>query len=346
MYEHITIHRFRLFRDVHVDGLRRINLLTGTNNSGKTALLEALLLLSGGANGELPLRLNRIRGLAASGTIRQVANALFGPLFPNLDTADPVVIEGRHSDFGRVKVTLSLRDSETTSLPLEPAQHAEEDLQHVSLHLTFARDSAPQQEVEVKCTPNGFEMQPPPADAPLLCSILTSKTGNAEEDAGRYSRLRVRKQGDVLLEALQIIEPRLEQIEVNSASGRSILCGDIGLPELLPLGLMGEGMSRVARLILAIADSPGGVVLVDEIENGVHHSVLPGVWRAVDEAAVRARTQVFATTHSFECVQAASAMIGEGLGLYRLQPDVASRPIVDYPTEALEGALENGIEVR
>lgn len=346
MYEHITIHRFRLFRDVHVGGLRRINLLTGENNSGKTALLEALLLLSGGANGELPLRLNRIRGLAASGTIRQVANALFGPLFPKLDTADPVVIEGHHSDFGHVKVTLSLRDSETTRLSLQPAQHAEEDLLHVSLQLSFERDSAPQQEVEVKCTPNGFEMQPPPADAPLLCSILTSKTGNAEEDAGRYSRLRVRKQGDVLLDALRIIEPRLEQIEVNSASGRSILCGDIGLPELLPLGLMGEGMSRVARLILAIADSSGGVVLVDEIENGIHHSVLPGVWRAVDEAAVRAKTQVFATTHSFECVQAASAMIGDGLGLYRLQPDVASRPIVDYPTEALEGALETGIEVR
>ncbi len=346
MYEHITIHRFRLFRDVHVDGLRRLNLLTGANNSGKTALLEALLLVSGGANGELPLRLNRIRGLAASGTVRQVANALFGPLFPNLDTADPVVIEARHSELGRVKVSLSLRDSVTTRLPLEPPQHAEEDLQHVSLNLSFERDSAPQQEVEVKCTPNGFEMQPPPTDAPLLCSILTSKTGNAEEDAGRYSRLRVRKQGDVLLDALRIIEPRLEQIEVNSASGRSILCGDIGLPELLPLGLMGEGMSRVARLILAIADSPGGVVLVDEIENGIHHSVLPGVWRAVDEAAVRARTQVFATTHSFECVQAASAMIGDGLRLYRLQPDVASQPIVDYPTEALEGALENGIEVR
>lgn len=346
MYEHITIHRFRLFRDVHVDGLRRLNLLAGANNSGKTALLEALLLVSGGANGELPLRLNRIRGLAASGTVRQVADALFGPLFPRLDTTDPVVIEGRHSDLGCVKVTLSLRDSVATRLPLESARHAEEDLQHISLHLSFERDSTPPQDVEVRCTPNGFEMQPPPTDAPLLCSILTSKTGNAEEDAGRYSRLRVRKQGDVLLHALRIIEPRLEQIEVNSASGRSILCGDIGLPELLPLGLMGEGMSRVARLILAIADSPGGVVLVDEIENGVHHSVLEKVWKAIHEAAVHNGVQLFATTHSLECIHAARQAVGGDVRLIRLQPHVESRPVVDYTEEALSGAFDFGMEVR
>ena len=84
-----------------------------------------------------------------------------------------------------------------------------------------------------------------------------------------------------------------------------MIWGDIGLPELVPLPAMGEGMTQIAWLVLAIASMPDGVVLVDEIENGIHHSVLPDVWRAIDEAAKQFHTQIFATTHSFECVMAA-----------------------------------------
>ena len=84
-----------------------------------------------------------------------------------------------------------------------------------------------------------------------------------------------------------------------------MIWGDIGLRELVPLAVMGDGMSRLARLVLAIADAPGGLVLVDEIETGLHHTVLSDVWRVVDEAARQFETQVVATTHSYECIRAA-----------------------------------------
>ena len=64
-----------------------------------------------------------------------------------------------------------------------------------------------------------------------------------------------------------------------------MIWGDIGLPELIPLPVMGEGMTKIASLVLAIATAKGGIVLVDEIENGLHHSVLPKVWETVDRAA-------------------------------------------------------------
>ena len=83
------------------------------------------------------------------------------------------------------------------------------------------------------------------------------------------------------MNALRIIEPKLQSIEDNSAGGFPMIWGDIGLPELVPLAMMGEGMTRLARLVLAIASAPGGLVLVDEIETGLHHTVLPDVWRAV-----------------------------------------------------------------
>ena len=62
---------------------------------------------------------------------------------------------------------------------------------------------------------------------------------------------------------------------------------DVGLSELVPLSTMGEGMARVARLILALPAARGGLVLVDEIENGLHRSVLLKVWCSVAHAAAR-----------------------------------------------------------
>ena len=105
-------------------------------------------------------------------------------------------------------------------------------------------------------------------------------------------------------------------------------------------------MVRVARLVLSIATSPKGVVLVDEIENGVHHSAMEKVWKAVHEAVMVSGVQIFATTHSLECIHAARRAVGDDLRLIRLQPHVASRPVVDYTEEALAGAFEFGMEVR
>ena len=124
-----------------------------------------------------------------------------------------------------------------------------------------------------------------------------------------------------------------------------MIFGDIGLPELVPLNVMGEGMVRVARLVLSIAKSPKGVVLVDEIENGIHHSAMEKVWAAVSRAANEYDTQVFATTHSLECVHAAHQAIPEGLRLHRLQPDTG-RTSVAYGTDEIEAAVRHNVEVR
>ena len=84
-----------------------------------------------------------------------------------------------------------------------------------------------------------------------------------------------------------------------------MLRGDIGIGRMIPFALLGGGLGRLAGILLSIADAPGGVVLIDEVENGFHRSVLSRVWSAIGEAAGRYETQVFATTHSFECIEAA-----------------------------------------
>jgi AAA15 family ATPase/GTPase len=106
----------------------------------------------------------------------------------------------------------------------------------------------------------------------------------------------------MLLDALTLIEPRLKRIAVVATGDAPVLYGDIGLSQMLQLANMGDGMSRLASLILAIGNAQNGVVLVDEIENGFHHTMMQKVWAAIGKAARRSNTQVFATTHSLECI--------------------------------------------
>ena len=159
--------------------------------------------------------------------------------------------------------------------------------------------------------------------------------------------MRIEKQGDFLLEALQVMEPRLRSVEDNSASGTPMIWGDIGLTEMIPLRVMGEGMTRVARIVLGISGAPGGVILVDEVENGIHHSVMSKVWKAIATAAEQFDTQIFATTHSYECVEKAHEGLGvDGFRYHRLSSENGANQVVTYDAEALQASIDFGFEIR
>ena len=46
MFTTLKITDFRGFADLRLDGLRRVNLVVGRNNAGKTSLLEAIALVA------------------------------------------------------------------------------------------------------------------------------------------------------------------------------------------------------------------------------------------------------------------------------------------------------------
>ena len=150
-----------------------------------------------------------------------------------------------------------------------------------------------------------------------------------------------------MVSALRIVEPRLQSVEVNSASGVPMIWGDIGLPELVPLPMMGEGMTRIARLILAISAAPGGVVLVDEVENGLHYSALGKVWKAIGEAARQFNTQVVASTHSFECMEAAhQSLDAEDFLVHRLENSDEAIRCITLESEQIRATVEHNLEIR
>ena len=89
--------------------------------------------------------------------------------------------------------------------------------------------------------------------------------------------------------------------------------------------------------------------MVDEIENGIHHSVMEKVWKAVGAFARSYDVQLFATTHSYECIGAAYRAFEsdeeDDLRLYRIQHSRDKYRAVKYDKERLKTVLEFGMEV-
>lgn len=170
------------------------------------------------------------------------------------------------------------------------------------------------------------------------------------EEAERFGRPEIRGEQDAVLRVLQLIEPRLKRLAIVVVAGEPMLHGDVSVGRLMPLPVMGEGMVRLASLVMHIGNAPNGVVLVDEFENGLHHSVLPKVWRAIGEVARQFNTQVFATTQILECIVAAHRAFSESerynFRLHRLERVNETIRAVTYDQETLEADIETGLEVR
>lgn len=362
MYQSFRVKNFRCFGNLSLDNLARVNLITGMNNVGKTALLEAFFLHSGAYNPALTLRLNAFRGIeSVKVELGPWAETPWDSLFMNFDTSNVVELTAEDDITGDRKVTLKvLRKSEELAKIWQAAQYKSSPSPEVTSTTQFAQvleleyaDSETCRKSYLVFDAQGVRTEPIPPPPPFVTFFLGARARIPfREQAERYGRLQVQGEEDRLCEVLKLIEPRLRRLALVIEGGEPILHADIGTAgrRLMPLPVMGEGMVRLADFVLHISNAENGVVLIDEIENGLHHSVLRKVWRAIGEVARQFKAQVFATTHSWECIVAAHQAFSESkvydFRLHRLDRVNDAIRAVSYDQELLEAAIETELEVR
>lgn len=357
MFQSLTVRNFRCFREICVEPLERINLIAGTNNAGKTSLLEAVFLLIGWNNPQLPTTINVLRGISQ---FEPTPEDLWGWLFHNKRTGTPAVVEGiGHEGKGE---TLEIRLTELSKPPSFDEESRKFVIEEENVGSTTPlrspglvlrhtdREAAVHECVAYIARDKQLKFAPVPDTAVSMGIFLTARSRGIKEDAERFSKLEETGRQDEVVEVLAKLEPRLRRLSILVSSGIPVICGDIGIGKLLPLPLMGEGMVRLLSMVLAIMTATHGVVLIDEVENGLHYSALGDVWRAIGHAARKADTQIFATTHSWECIKAAHEAFSPedayDFALHRVDKvdgDIAS---VTYDREALDASLAAELEVR
>ena len=169
----------------------------------------------------------------------------------------------------------------------------------------------------------------------------------------QLSRLRREGTHNKVEEVLKRIEPRLRSLFVDAAGSPRVFAEIDGYNKPVPMSLLGTGIARLLSITLAIAGAAGGMVIVDEIENGFHHSVMQSVWDGIAEFAHEFDVQIFATTHSWECARAAQQAfsINEMIDDFRYHRvdrrlDTGEILVQTYSAEALEASFEIPLEIR
>lgn len=358
-YASFEISNFRCFPKLQIAPLSMVNLITGMNNVGKTAFLEALFLHIGATNPSLALRINLWRGL---GTFTELAGMLWQTLFWQLDDTKSIKLVAKNKKGQQRSLTIRVSPSPSALLEEVPAKVGAEFLKEYGQDLLLEYVDEFKKIHKIRGTPEiikkGDLIQFQLRSEPLITKIpfpgifINSwRQGLAEEEIQRFSDLRIKNQDKFVVKALQGIEPRLEQFEILSPHGVSMIHGHLkGYSEPVPLPLLGDGVRRVTSLVLSIGAARGGTVLVDEIENGIHHSVMSSLWDVIADAAHLFGTQIFATTHSQECVYAAHEAFKSrevyDFKLHRLERTNDEVIAKTYDEESLEGALSIPLEVR
>lgn len=184
---------------------------------------------------------------------------------------------------------------------------------------------------------------------------FVSTAGIAAADlVGFWDEAQLAGDEGLVVAMLKAVEPAIEDIRSLASAatagpreGFIVRCANES--RRLPLGSLGDGVWRMLTLAVVLARCKGGMLLVDEIDTGLHHTVMSDMWRLVFDAAKRLDIQVFATTHSEDCVYSLASICrdDENAGDVTIQRIEAGRAkSVAYSEAEIRAAAEHRIEVR
>jgi ABC-type branched-subunit amino acid transport system ATPase component len=168
-----------------------------------------------------------------------------------------------------------------------------------------------------------------------------------------WDEVNLTPEEDDVVKAMQLFEPRIQRIGLVSRphSINAIKLRLLDESHPIALSRVGDGMRRLFGIAMALSVSKSGYLIIDEIDTGLHYNAQTDMWRLVLETAKRLNVQVFATTHSWDCIAAFQSAMEEmedpTIGkLIRLDARGDQLRAVEYKAEELEIAVSHGIEVR
>ena len=350
----LRIKRFRGIKDLLISRLGRVTLLAGKNGTGKTTVLEA------------------VRVYAARGRYTDLVNVLWNReetvhvLDEDGDWGEPVP-RWEALFYGRVPPPdqpISIGPSRGDRLSIQPnisagRISATDEFVPIQVEVEFQGFKQEYRSLnrEWRIFGNPFidDSEPPPV---VQCESLGPDLPSSLQLARFWDRVALTEEESRAVDALNLIySNKVERVAiVGDDAGASARQGRRAFAKLrdearpVPLKSLGDGAVRLFGVALALANSKDGFLLIDEAENGIHHSIQRDFWTMILKAAHQNNVQVLATTHSWDCVAGfamAATEIEEVDGaLVRLEKKGDRIRAVEYPSYDLDVIAQQGIEVR
>ena len=349
MIESLSVSNFRGFDNLELHGLKRINVLVGQNSAGKTALLEAIFLASGGSP-ELALRVQAQRGLSQIVQItvdRGSYEALWKYLFHRLDQSKTISINLIGGSANTRSLTIGYEDQQTAVLPFGKGEVDSPFI--VPIRFVWRDYKGEVTVAQPTITKEGLNIGGTGEIMPVFL-FSSAMAVNAAENASRFSELDLEGKSAIVVDPLTSEFPFIREISIQVVSGVPTLHATVNFSDMkIPLGLLSGGINKLTGILLAVALRPHGVVLIDEIENGFYHDHLSTIWSSLLNICRQQNTQIFASTHSQECLNAALEIIRKNeddFALVRTERIDGRCKAQVFGGRQFQSAIEQNIEVR
>lgn len=344
-----SVRNFRCLTDFELHNIARINLLVGDNDTGKTALLEALFAHLSQANAINLVTLKGFRQRADT-----LSEGFWREFFSGFDEKNEIQLLSVDSTGKQRLSKLMVGATAQVSLSVPSAtgdQIGDKAFSFRPLRVEYT-DSGLDKPVVNEVTAEGRRLLQRQQFSPDLNAYFFSTAGlpDPEGVAKHVSQLFINKQEASLLHLAKVIDERIDKLSVASPKGISEVFLDLGQSRLFPLTLMGSGVFRALGIAAAIPAYSGGIVLVDEVDSGIYYKRLGDLWRGIYQLARDYDVQLFATSHSAECVSAAIDAVTPDLAdpdplhVYRLER--GRRTPIPYESKSLRSAVEFMADVR
>jgi hypothetical protein len=282
-FSEITVTNYRRLSGIQLSGLRKINIVAGINNSGKTTLLEAINLLCSLNEPEEYINLVRRRAKASS---EQVDIKWFVDQLPTADlkatfSAKPVSVKMDTDDASLDDMTQYLKSASFDASYDGQSWHSE-------IHF--------------------FEKYPRRTEGEFasICPVVFSSPFTGLEPGllnDCHSRsLKEGSKRQIIDFIRESIDSGITNIEQDDRGHFTVIHDHLNPnPDLTKFG---EGLQRIFKIGLLFAGAKNGVVIIDEFENAIHASLLSKVTGLLHELAIKFNVQVFVSSHSKECIDA------------------------------------------
>ena len=353
-YDQLKIENFRGIKSLEIDDLARVNLFVGKNNCGKTSVLESAFLLTGMSNPAVLVYIENRRGLNLNesshlrnffysqkytegfrlfGRQKTESRELnVGPIYGDFNVRQVASDPSNERDAIQTDILSSATDQSLNGLKFIFTTHSAKGSRKYEATIRL---------VKSKDDPFRFQLDEKYKETTHIWFL--GQTYGPE----MVDRMLNEKNRDVLVNNLQYIEPKVQDIRIGL---NGIMMVDIGMDNFFPINHLGGGMVHILNILSTIHRAKNEILIIDEIENGLHVSSIKHMWDMVLESSKQNNTQIFMTTHSSDVIKGLrSALQGKSdsvacFWLSKLDDDRIKA--YRYSPDRLEKALDAGIDIR
>lgn len=377
MIDSLLIRNFRIFKEIEIKKMSRVNLFVGKNNSGKSCLLEALQIYATKGNPKILYDIISSRDedwesiIAEKNetAVKEISEPL-GYLFngyslPEIDGESieigPIDDDSKRLKIGRRAFQIT-EDEEGRRIRLPVEQKLiKDELIDIQIALEIIQGKERCHYIALDSHISSYKRRTYPTvtkETNINYQVVPTRNINDEKISILWDNVNLTDLEEEVISCLKVIDSNISGVALvgdvadrfSRKNKRIPIIRYKGRDERIPLKTMGDGLTRLFHIILALVNSKNGFLLIDEFENGLHWAVHAKIWDIILRISEELNVQIIATTHSRDCIKGFYEVWGskeESASFYRLEADSTNgSKIIGYTCEMLADAIESEVEVR